>query len=252
MSLLNVDCIILQTFPYSETSKILRLFTRDDGVMSVIARGALRPKSRYGGVLEPFGEGVAEVYIKQGRELQNLGGFELVRSRQRLGRDLLRFGGASLLAEIVLRTAIEEPQPELYDLFRAALAQIEDADDASLESTLLATTWSLIAQLGFAPSLEACVSCGRGLADDEDSIFDYSAGGVRCRSCSSVLTGRSLPAKARTDLMQLTRGNVVPLERTAAHWALLGKFLAHHVVEGAPLKALNFLAEVLERNACAS
>ena len=51
--------------------------------------------------------------------------------------------------------------------------------------------------------------------------------------------------------MQLSSGVAIPLDRTAAHWALLGKFLAHHVMEGTQLRSLTFLAEVLEKNACA-
>ncbi len=253
MPLLTAECIVLQAFPYSETSKILRLFTRDNGVVSAIARGALRPKNQYGGMLEPFTEGIAHLYVKHGRELQNLSGFELSRSRQALGRDLMRFGGASLLAEIVLRTASEEPEPGLYDPFCAALQRVETASTDELESVLLAETWSLVGRLGFAPSLETCVHCSRTLASDEESTFDYSAGGVRCRVCSAVIAGRNLPAQARADLLQLTSGVAIPLDRTAAHWALLGKFLAHHVIEGVtPLRSLTFLAEVLERNACAS
>jgi DNA repair protein RecO (recombination protein O) len=251
MPLLTAECIVLQAFPYSETSKILRLFTRDHGVISAIARGALRPKSQYGGMLEPFTEGIAHVYVKHGRELQNLSGFELTRSRQALGRDLLRFGGASLLAEIVLRTASEEPEPGLYDPFCAALHNVEIATADELESVLLAEIWSLVGRLGFAPSLESCVHCSRTLEADEDATFDYAAGGVRCRVCSAVLAGRSLPAQARKDLMQLSSGSAIPLDRTAAHWALLGKFLAHHVMEGTQLRSLTFLAEVLEKNACA-
>ncbi|MGH7130234.1 MAG: DNA repair protein RecO, partial [Planctomycetaceae bacterium] len=63
-----VDSIILQTFAYGDTSKILRLLTADHGVCSAFARGALRPRSRFGGVLEPFSEGVATLYLKEGRE----------------------------------------------------------------------------------------------------------------------------------------------------------------------------------------
>ena len=37
---------VLSTIPYGETSRIARLATRDQGVVSVIAKGARRPKSR--------------------------------------------------------------------------------------------------------------------------------------------------------------------------------------------------------------
>src|SRR5918999_2442987 len=109
MALLNTDAIILQVFKYGDTSKILRLITRTAGVQSVIAKGAANPKSKYGGVLEPFTEGVAAFYAKENRELHTLGSFELTRSRQGLGADLVRLGGASLIAELIMRSGIEEP-----------------------------------------------------------------------------------------------------------------------------------------------
>ena len=46
---------------------------------------------------------------------------------------------------------------------------------------------------------------------------------------------------ARTALMRLMRGDYLIVERTAAHWRLLARFLTHHVVDGASLKSLVFL-----------
>ena len=44
------------------------------------------------------------------------------------------------------------------------------------------------------------------------------------------------------------QGEHVVLERTAAHWRLLARFLAHHVLDGTTLKSLAFLAETLEES----
>ncbi len=59
MSLVTTPAVVLQTYRYSETSKVVRLATRDLGVQSAIAKGALRPKSRFGAGLELLSEGVA-------------------------------------------------------------------------------------------------------------------------------------------------------------------------------------------------
>ena len=245
MALVTTDAIILQTFKYSDTSKILRLITRSRGMQSVIAKGALRPKSQFGGILEPFIEGVVTFQARDNRDLHTLTHFELTRSRQRLGEDLVRFGGASLIAELVMRSGIEEPDAELYERIRDSLDVIQDASKERAESIVLGETWALIAQLGFAPSLQDCIECGRGLAPEEDVSFDYGAGGVRCQNCSHGLPGRTLPAHARDALIRLMVGEHVVLERTAAHWRLLARFLAHHVLEGGSLKSLAFLAETL-------
>src|SRR5437870_783305 len=45
---------VLHTYPYRETSLILEVFTRGRGRLSIIARGARRPRSAMRGVLIPF------------------------------------------------------------------------------------------------------------------------------------------------------------------------------------------------------
>jgi DNA repair protein RecO (recombination protein O) len=246
MAQVSLDAIVLQVFPYSETSKILRLLTRTHGVQSAIARGALRPRSRFGGVLESFAEGVGVFFLRAGRELQTLAAFDLTRSHQGLGRNLVRFAGASLLAEMVLRTASEESHPELYDAFSAALAHLEAAGDETIEAVALAQAWHLIAHMGFAPALDECAACGRALAPDEDVTFDPEAGAVRCQACAPAAPGKFLPAFARHTLVRFLQGVAEPPPaRTSAHWALLRRFLLHHVVEGGELRSLDFLETAL-------
>jgi DNA repair protein RecO (recombination protein O) len=248
MALASLDSIILQAYPYSESSRILRLLTRTHGVLSAIAKGAMRPKSKYGGVLEPFAEGVATFYLREGRELQTLSDFELTRGHQALGRNLVRFGAASLLAELVLRTASEEAHPELFDGLQAAFEHLERASDELVEAVALAETWQLVARMGFAPALDACVACGRSLERGEDVRFDHAAGAVLCAECAPGASspGRPLPAFAREALERFLRGRAEPApERTAAHWALLRRFLFQHVVEDRELRSLDFLESAL-------
>jgi DNA repair protein RecO (recombination protein O) len=244
MALLTTDAIVLHAFPYGETSRIVRLLTRAAGVHSAIAKGAARPRSRYH-VLEPFAEGSAALYIRPVRELQTLAAFDVTRSRHGLGRDLLRFGGASLLAELVLRTASEESQPELFDVVTHGLDQLDCVAAEGLEVAVLAAAWRTIAVLGFAPELDACIACGCDIDADADVTFDYSAGGVRCDACAAGLPGRRIPGSARQALRAFCRAAVVCVDVTAGHWRLLGRYLEHHLLEGAQLRSLHFLARSL-------
>lgn len=247
MPLVTVDAIVLQAFPYSETSKILRLLTAEHGVQSVIAKGARRAKSRYGGILEPFTDGSASFYMKQNRDLHTLSDFELQRPRQRLGRDLVRFGGASLIAEIVLRTASGQASPEVFFGVRSALSDLESVPVAQLEAVVLAHTWTLITTLGFGPALEHCVHCGGALPERGALYFEYGAGGSLCGECGGGGggAGRVLPERARQDLASLCAGQVIDLGRTGAHWQLLSRFLAYHLVDAGSLRSLEFLAEAV-------
>jgi DNA repair protein RecO (recombination protein O) len=244
MSLVASDAIVLQCFPYGDTSRIVRLLTRDAGVHSAIAKGASRPRSRYA-VLEPFAEGVASLYIKPTRELQTLGGFDLTRTRQSLGRDLLRFGGASLLAELVLRTGSEESTDGLYDAVAHGLDRLQAAEERNVEVAVLAVTWHVVSLLGFVPELDSCIVCGTDIPDAGEVTFDYGAGGLRCGTCAAGLPGRRIPAHARTALRAFIRGDAADVAVTEGHWRLLTRYLEHHLLEGTPLRSLQFLATSL-------
>src|SRR5258705_2194191 len=103
MALLATDAIVLHTFDYLESSRILRLVTRDGGVRSVLAKGARRSSRRFGSAVDLFAQGSAQLYAKPGRDLDTLSAFDVVLSRPMLGADLGRFAGASAIAELTLR-----------------------------------------------------------------------------------------------------------------------------------------------------
>jgi DNA repair protein RecO (recombination protein O) len=244
MTLVATDAIVLQAFPYGETSRIVRLLTRDIGIHSAIAKGAARPRSRFA-VLEAFAEGSASLYLKTGRELQTLGGFDLGRSRQSLGRDLLRFGCASLVAELVMRTASEESQPALFDAVSEGLDRLVTAEPAQVEVVALAVTWHVVSVLGYEPGLNDCTSCGRRVAAEAETVFDCTAGGIRCDACAAGMPGRRIPPRARQALAAFARGTAQAVDVTGGHWRLLGRYLEHHLLEGAQLRSLHFLANSL-------
>lgn len=248
MPLVSDSALVLQVFAYSETSKILRLLTREHGLISAMARGARRPKSRYGGVLEPFTQGRASFYLKPNRELHNLSGFDLERSRQRMGSHLARFAGASLLSELVLHAPAEAADPALFELVTEWLDALEVAPAEHVEAVALTASWSVATEMGFGPELDRCVRCSTPVGPEQDAHFDYGAGGIACRTCAGP-AGRGVPARALGHLRRMRAGDVPAIQRPPAHWALLERFLTYHITDGRPLRSLAFLAEALPHDA---
>src|SRR5258705_12222535 len=109
MAPVATPAVVLQTFRYSETSKIVRLATRDYGVQSAIAKGVLRPRSPFGAALETLSEGVAQLYHKETRGLQTLAAFDVIQLRRDVAADLGGFAGATALADEVLYMAPSAP-----------------------------------------------------------------------------------------------------------------------------------------------
>lgn len=241
--------LILQVFPYSDTSRILKLFCANHGIRTVIAKGALRPKSRFGGLLEPFTEGRVQFRLMEGRDMHTLAGFDLLRSRQALGRDLAAFAGASLLAELALRYGTAEPDPALYELLIAELDALGAADPTAAPALALAAVWQVVAQLGYEPRLDACVGCGREIGPEEATRFDIEAGGVACTRCRPE--GRIVEAASRRELVEMCRGGAVgpQLSDWAVHRALLRAFVTAHLSQDRPLRSLELFAELLAHDA---
>lgn len=231
--------IVLQTYPYSDTSKILRLMTLDHGPRSAIAKGARRPKSRFGGLIEPFAEGHATLYLKEGRDLHTLSDFDLIRERQGLGVDLLRFAGASVLCELVMRLAPEHRDDRLFGALVRGLDALIEADPGRAGAVALREIWRLVGVLGFAPELRRCAGCGRTVEDGAGARFDHAAGGLRCTACGGE--GVRLEGDELRTLRRLAGGDVPPEAASARQRRLLTDFIRYHLAEGTRLRSLAFL-----------
>src|SRR4030042_1118125 len=58
-------CICIRTTDYSETSQILTFFTADTGKLSLIAKGAKRPKSSFGGPVQLLTAGEMVFFLQK-------------------------------------------------------------------------------------------------------------------------------------------------------------------------------------------
>ncbi len=239
--MIQTEAIVLHGFDYRETSRIVRLATREVGVVSALARGAKRPKSRFGQGLDLFTSGVAHLTMHPTRDLHSLTGFDAGRARPQLAASLQRFAASAALGELCLRFGPEDANGAIHDVLAAGLDAIGQASDAEVVERTVAAGWRLVAELGFAPALDVCASCHRVLAADEDVRFAHRAGGALCRPCAALAPGaRTLPASARLTLLRWAAAERVgemegPTAR--AHQRLLREFVEEHLADGRPLKA---------------
>jgi len=241
VSQLATPALVLHTFDYRETSRIVRLVTREHGVLSVVARGARRPKNKFGAALDLFASGIAQVSMHGSRDLHALTGFDANRSRPELAQSLDKFGAASAVAEFCMRFGQESETGHLYETAIAALDAIGAAGKDDVPAVSVAWVWRLIAELGFAPALELCASCHAVLPLDAEVIFHHRAGGALCATCTTQARGgRRLPAAARATLIGWMAGANMPADARAirSHLRLLREFLEEHLGDGRPLRAL--------------
>ena len=243
MSLVVTEAIVLHAFDYLESSRILRLVTREAGVRSVLARGARRSRKRFGTSLDLYVQGVAELHVKPGRELDTLAAFDVSRARPELADQLSRFTGASAVAELTLRFVRDAADPALFAAVAEALDAIAGAPAGGAREATLAGSWRLLAELGVAPAVDSCAECRAAISGEANAMFSHPAGGALCPRCGLLArSGRLIPASARAALRAWLNGGRVALSNDAelrAHQRLLREFLCEHLADDRPLRAFD-------------
>jgi DNA repair protein RecO (recombination protein O) len=180
----KTEAIVLRSIRYGEADRILHLYSSARGRVNAIAKGARKPRSRFGGRLEPFFR--LDLVLHEGRsELLTVTSVATVDGYPRL-----RSSGASIEAaargcDAVLRLFDSvEPNRNAYNLLCRYLSMLDGAEPgraAGLE-TALAFRLKLALAAGFSPELGACASCGEL---DHLTGFSGAAGGVVCSACEA-------------------------------------------------------------------
>lgn len=183
-STLKTEAVVLRSIRYGEADRILHLYSQTHGRIGAIAKGARKPKSRFGGRLEPFFR--LDLILHEGR-----GDLMTVTSATTVdGYPRLRSSGPALTAgargcDAVLRLLdAAEPNQPAYNLLCRYLALLDDpaAPAAAELTTALAFRLKLALVAGFAPELASCARCGEA---EHLAGFSGAAGGVVCAGCEA-------------------------------------------------------------------
>ena len=148
--ILSTEAIVLHSRRYGDSSRIVTLYSRDLGKVSVVAKGARTLKSSFGAALEPLGHIRCTIYHGRNKDLHTLSAAETLVTRRRLGGslDLLRAG--LLMCDTLVRTqAVEQPDKNVFELLARALEQLEEIDEPRAYSISLSMRLSLAEIMGF-------------------------------------------------------------------------------------------------------
>jgi DNA repair protein RecO len=253
--------LLLRRYPYSESSLVAQVCTREHGRVHLIAKGAYRPTSRYFAVLDYFDTLELEWDHNPQRELSNLRSGSLLQRRPRLCQDLAAFRaglGILELADLACRPA--QAETSLYDLLEAALERLQEGafqPSPGALITQIAFELAYLQNLGLGISLELCATCGGPAPalgpDGLRAAFSGGAGGRLCSACaekcrSNGLRVGTMPLQVLEDTRRISTSTATTsmelendLERLDKVRDLVERFLDYHL-ETRPRMHRAFLA----------
>ncbi len=234
MKITHQPAYVLHALPYKETSLLVELLTRDHGRVSVVARGARRPRAAIRGVLLPFAP--LEVGWFGKGEVRTLADADWVGGVPQLAGTALLSG--FYLNELSIKlVARDDPHPELFTAYDAAVRQLAGGRIAPV---LRRFELDLLTAIGYAPALEHDTG---GEPIEPDQPYRYLAGeGADKLAAGRSGQGRSCEVSGAT-LLALAAGELASgsVQREAR---VLLRMLLDEALGGAELSTRELLYQV--------
>lgn len=116
--------IVLKEMPLGESDKLLTVFSQEQGRISVVAKGAKKPGSRFLAAASAFA--YSDMELVKGRSMYVMRNANIISSFYGLREDLDILTAAAEIARITLKVIQEElPDPETLELLLKALTFLE-------------------------------------------------------------------------------------------------------------------------------
>ncbi len=199
----KVRGLIIQEAPMGDKDKRLVMLTRELGKISVIAKGALSPKSKWAATSQAFCYG--DYVVSKGQTFYYIKEAQLIESFFSLRQNLDRLAYATFMLEVAETMTLDGTEnQELMRLLLRGLLAMSKAEEG-LESLVAdAFVWRVLAENGFYPDLDYCRRCERdmnSLARSVDPakpeiVFDFALGGLICGLCHGSGSGTRLSSGA--------------------------------------------------------
>jgi DNA repair protein RecO (recombination protein O) len=176
----KTEAVVLRSIRFGEADRILHLYSARKGRIGAIAKGSRRPRSRFGGRLEPFFR--LDLVLHEGRgELATVTAAATVEGYPRLREGSATLGAAARACDAVLRLLDEaQPNAAAYNLLCNYLGLLDRGGDSAGLAEALVFRLKLALAAGFNPELGSCARCGEA---EHLTSFSGAAGGVVCASC---------------------------------------------------------------------
>lgn len=231
---------VLHWYPYSETSLIVDVFSRDHGRVPLLARGARRPRSALRGLLlafQPlelgwFGAGEVKTLAKA----EWLGGVPLLGGRCLM----LGYYLNELLVKLLPR---EDAHPALFDVYDAALRAL--ATGAADAPELRRFEQTLLKEIGYGLTLDRDAESGKAVEAAASYVFQVERGPVRKLGAGDTAGGGEQHALRGKTLLDMTAGDYSDPRTRLESRALMRQLLAHHL-DGKPLQSRRVFIELQE------
>ena len=197
MSVIIDDALCIRHWDWSETSQTTVLFSKQNGIVRGLAKGAKRDKGKFSGGFDVLSRGDIGFILKRESELATLTEWDVRETFPKLRDNLQANRSGWYVADMIGRMLpTVDPHPGLYTTTLEHLRALQNGEAHNL--SLLRFQWSLLEETGWRPELNDPDPQAKTLA------FDPIEG--------RFTTDSGIPTHWR-----IRRGTMLALESLASH-----------------------------------
>ena len=171
-----VEGIVINTKNYGDTSKIIDIFTKEYGVIGVMAKGCKSLKSNLRSVTDKLTYANFTIFYKKDK-LSILSEASVINNFSNIKKDIEKISYASFLIDLTNQVYKESNNDELYDLLISGLIKINENFNPKAITNIIELKY--LEYLGVMPNLDGCTICG------SKNVITLSPdkGGYLCKKC---------------------------------------------------------------------
>ena len=191
--LLKVNGVVLKELQMKESDKILTVLTKELGVISIYAKGAMRLKNKFHSSAGLFTYSEFVVFEGKGDKMYQLNEAVTKKVFYNLSSSIENISLAMYMSELVCEAVVpDEVSGDILRLFLNCLYMLCEEKWNPL-MTKAAFEMRLISDIGYRPSLVGCRKCGK--YENDLMFFDVESGNIICPDCRGIYETGYIPAE---------------------------------------------------------
>ena len=239
----KVEGYIINEYNYGETSKIINVLTKENGIICIMVKGAKKIKSPFFNKVSKFTLATFNIKYKKDK-ISTLISIDIINYFKNIKTDIEKVTYVSLITELIEQICKENPNKDAYNIYDKCIKKINE----NLSPLGITNIFKLkmLQFLGVDLNLESCAICG-----SKKNIVTISCndGGYICKNCykNQPIVNDNI-VKLIYVFYHLNIENITKFDVSEKNLNEISKFLDDYYESytGIYLKSSNFL-NILER-----
>ncbi len=176
----KTEAIVLKSFDYRETSRIVTFYTRECGKISGVMKGIRKDPRKFGSNVEKYSVNDLVYYHYSRSDLHLISHCDMKQYFFSIRDHYKKNMAANYILELVDKLmAPEQVNENVYRLMMRFLNQLQTEED--VDKLIYIFQIKVLRFAGFSPYLDSCVCCDRKVHGR--ARFSVTSGGLICADC---------------------------------------------------------------------